>query len=395
MVMAVVAVRTGAAVLLERPPAVVRGQRLGLVTVAGAVDAALRSTVDALVEAGRSGAGWRVTRLFGPEHGLRGDYLAGGRVPDSTDSVTGLPVSSLYGEHQKPTAAMLADVDVLVVDLPQIGVRFATKNATTVLCLDAAAEHRRPLVMLDRPNAIGGLQVEGPLLQPGFESFVGRRGQPIRYGMTTGEVARFANDFEGIGADLHVVQCEGWTRDQWWEATGLPWVLPSPNMPTVDTATVYPGTCLFEGTVLSEGRGTTRPFEIVGAPWIEPYRWAAALAERQLPGVRFRPLWFQPVASKHQGVRCGGVQLHVADRQIFQPVATGIHLLDTARALWPHDFAWRPTPDRPGANPFIDLLYGSPALRAHLDSGGDAPSLIRQWDLTPFDPVRQRSLLYL
>jgi uncharacterized protein YbbC (DUF1343 family) len=282
------AVRPGVDLFLERPPDVVRGQRIGLVTNPGAVDREVRSTVDRLTASGETGetAGgqrdWRVTRLFGPEHGLRGDYPAGGQVPDSVDPFTGLPVSSLYGQHRQPTAEMLADVDVLVVDLPQVGVRFYTKNTTTANCIEAAAAHRRPIVVLDRPNPIGGVAVEGPLLERGFESFVGRRGQPIRHGLTLGELARTVNDGEGIGADLTVVPAAGWSRAQWWDQTGLPWVIPSPNMPTLETATAYPGTCLFEGTLLSEGRGTTRPFEIVGAPWIEPYRWAAALEERAL-----------------------------------------------------------------------------------------------------------------
>src|SRR5688500_13933603 len=252
--------KTGVERFLEQAPDVVRGQRLGLVTNPGAVDAAVRSTLDLLTRPGQrdpAQGNWRVTRLFGPEHGLRGDYPAGGPVPDGVDPITGLPVSSLYGEHRKPTAAMLADVDVLVVDLPQVGVRFYTKNVTTANCLEAGAEHHRPVVVLDRPNPIAGVAVEGPLLQPGFDSFVGRIGQPIRHGLTLGELARAVNEAEGIGAQLTVVPVEGWRRDRWWDTTGIPWVLPSPNMPTLDTATVYPGTCLLEGSLLSEGRGTT------------------------------------------------------------------------------------------------------------------------------------------
>ncbi|HEU5317364.1 MAG TPA: DUF1343 domain-containing protein, partial [Chloroflexota bacterium] len=299
---------TGADVFLRTPPDVVRGQRIGLVTNPGAVDRAVRQTMDVFAGASRRGpeGGWTLTRLFGPEHGLRGDYTAGGSVPDGVDSATGLPVSSLYGAHYAPTAEMLADVDVLVVDLPQVGVRFYTKTATTAKCLEAAAQHRRPIVVLDRPNPIGGVEVEGPPLEPGFESFVGRTGQPIRLGCTLGELAQTVNEGEKIGADLTVVKCEGWQRDEWWDTTGLPWVLPSPNMPTLDTASVYPGTCLFEGTLLSEGRGTTRPFELIGAPWVDPDRWAAALEERRLAGVTFRPAWFQPMAHKHTGQRCGG-----------------------------------------------------------------------------------------
>ncbi|HEV2121584.1 MAG TPA: DUF1343 domain-containing protein [Chloroflexota bacterium] len=386
-------VLTGADVLLREAPEVLRGQRIGLVTNPGAVDRHAQSTLDLLcAESARGAVDWRVTRLFGPEHGLRGDVPAGGRVPDSVDPLTGLPVSSLYSEHRKPTAEMLADVDVLVIDLPQVGVRFFTNTTTTANCLEAAAEHNRPVVILDRPNPIGGVAVEGPLMESGYESFLGLRGQPIRYGCTLGELARVVNESEGIGAALTVVPCEGWQRNQWWDETALPWVLPSPNMPTLDTATVYPGTCLIEGTLLSEGRGTTRPFELVGAPWIEPYRWASALEERRLPGVRFRPVWFQPFAHKHQGTPCGGVQLHVTDREAFRPVATGVHLIETAKTLWPNDFGWRHAPA--GAMPAIDRLYGSASLRERIDAGVDAESLIATWNTSAFEAARARALLY-
>jgi uncharacterized protein YbbC (DUF1343 family) len=235
------------------------------------------------------------------------------------------------------------------------------------------------------------------LLEPGYESFVGRRGQPVRHGLTLGELARAINAAEGIGAGLTVVPCEGWRRTDWWDATGLPWVLPSPNVPTLDTATVYPGTCLLEGTTLSEGRGTARPFELVGAPWVEPYRWAAALAERGLPGVHFRPVWFRPVAGKHAGATCGGVQVHVADREAFRPVATGVHLVETARRLWPREFGWRHGEGETGqaGRPLaIDRLYGSPALRQRIDAGEGAEAIIASWDGAPFEALRRRVLLY-
>jgi uncharacterized protein YbbC (DUF1343 family) len=387
---------------LRQPPDVVRGQRIGLVTTPTAVDRELHLAIDTLWTASAanqpsttaaSSGPWRLTRLFGPEHGVRGDYLAGGTVPDSVDALTGLPVTSLYGPHLEPTAASLEDVDVLVIDLQDVGVRFYTYQVTAANCLQAGATHRRPVVILDRPNPIGGLAVEGPLLEAGYESFVGRRGQPVRHGLTLGEVAAAVNEAEGIGADLTIVPCRGWSRDDWWDTTGLPWVLPSPNLPTLETATVYPGTCLIEGTLLSEGRGTTRPFEIVGAPWIEPYRWAAALQERRLPGVQFRPLWFQPVASKHAGMRCGGVQLHVADRETFRPVATGIHMVETVHRLWPREFGWR-RPARDGGAPHIDRLYGGPALRERIDAGEDAPAIVASWDVSPYESLRQRVMRY-
>jgi uncharacterized protein YbbC (DUF1343 family) len=215
----------------------------------------------------------------------------------------------------------------------------------------------------------------------------------VRHGLTLGELVATVNAGEGIGADLTVVPCAGWRRGEWWDATGLPWVLPSPNLPTPDTATVYPGTCLLEGTLLSEGRGTTRPFEIVGAPWIDAGRWADALNERALPGVRFRPQWFRPVTSKHAGVRCGGVQAHVTDREAFRPVAAGVHLIETARRLWPREFGWRP-PSREGGAPPIDRLYGSDALRRRIDGGEDAAAIVASWDVTRFAALRREALRY-
>ena len=385
---------SGLEAFLQQPPSAVQGRRIGLVANPAAIDRDLRLAIDRLWEAGGQG-GWRLTRLFGPEHGVRGDYVAGGAIPDGTDPVTGLPVTSLYGPRRRPDAGSLADVDVLVVDLPDVGVRFFTYQVTAAHCLVAGAEHGRPVVILDRPNPIGGVAVEGPPIEASFESFLGRRGQPIRHRLTLGELARAVDEAEGIGADPIVVPVDGWRRGEWWDETGLPWVIPSPNLPTLDTATVYPGTCLVEGTLLSEGRGTTRPFEMVGAPWIEPYRWAQALEERGLPGVRFRPLWFQPVVSKHAGARCGGVQVHVLDRQAFQPVATGVHLIETARRLWPDDFGWRPAAaGRAGAIPAIDRLYGSAALRERIDAGDDAQSIIAGWDTGAWEALRRRVMLY-
>jgi uncharacterized protein YbbC (DUF1343 family) len=286
----------------------------------------------------------------------------------------------------------------LVIDLQDVGVRFFTYQVTMAGCLEAGATHGRPVVVLDRPNPVGGLAVEGPLLEPGFESFVGRRGQPIRHGLTLGELALAVDRSEGIGADVTVVPCGGWRRADWWDETGLPWVLPSPNLPTPDTAAVYPGTCLLEGTSLSEGRGTTRPFEVVGAPWVEPYRWAAALAERGLPGVRFRPLWFQPVTSKHAGERCGGVQVHVTDRERSRPVATGVHLIETARRLWPAQFGWRELPGDAVAPSHtllpIDRLYGSPALRERIDAGEGAEAIVGSWDTAPYEALRRQVMRY-
>jgi len=404
----------GVEAFLQNPPELVRGQRLGLVTSAAAVDSQLRTTIELLAEASRSGAHpWRLTRLFAPEHGLRGDAPAGVPIEDTTDPITGLPVSSLYGPHRRPTPAMLADVDVLVIDLVDVGARFYTYGVTMAECLVAGATHGRPVVVLDRPNPLGGLQVEGPRLQPGFESFVGRAHQPIRHGLTLGELARAIAHLEGLAPSLqlHVVPLQGWQRAQWADQTGLPWVLPSPNLPTLESATVYPGTGLLEGTTLSEGRGTTRPFELVGAPGIAPERWATRLnalaTAGQLPGVRFRPCWFVPWTSKHAGVRCGGVQLHVTDRTVFRPVATGVWLLATAWAEWPQVCSWRPPrapqgAGQPSSSWPIDRLYGSAALREHLAVGAPVEAVeaveallaAPAWDLRPWEAVCQQVRLY-
>src|SRR5512137_69271 len=291
------------------------GLRVGLVCNPASVDARLSHAADLVFDA----EGVTLAALFGPQHGFRAD-LQDNMIesPHATDARRRVPVYSLYSETREPTAEMLRGLDVLVVDLQDVGARIYTFVYTMANCLRAAARHGLPVVVCDRPNPIGGEAVEGPMLEPGYESFVGLFPIPMRHGMTVGELAVLFNSHFGIGADLEVVKIEGWSRADYFDETGLPWVIPSPNMPTLDTAIVYPGLVALEGTNLSEGRGTTKPFELFGAPWIDGHALAAKLNGLGLPGVRFREAWFTPSFSKFQGQLCGGCQIHVTDRGAFR-----------------------------------------------------------------------------
>lgn len=377
----------GIDVLLEDRVDLVEGKRVGLVTNPTGVDSTLRSSIDRIA----AHPGVALVALFGPEHGVRGDVQAGDKVDASRDARTGVPVHSLYGEHREPTEAMLAGIDVLVFDIQDVGARFYTYPYTLANVMHAARRAGIPVVVPDRPNPVGGVHVEGPVLEPAHASFVGQYAIPIRHGLTIGELARLFNEAFDIGAELHVVPMRGWRRDAVEPGHALPWVLPSPNMPTPDTALVYPGTGLIEGTNLSEGRGITRPFEIVGAPYVD----AEALAEHMnalgLPGVRFRPSWFTPTFSKHAGELCGGVQLHVTDADAFRPVRTGIALLVALQALYPEAFAFLP-----GERPFFDTLVGNTWVREAILAGQSAEEIEARWQpgLLEFERLRQRVLLY-
>jgi uncharacterized protein YbbC (DUF1343 family) len=389
-------VESGLDVLCKERLDLLRGRRVGLLCHPASVAADLTHVVDRLIE-----AGVRPARLFGPEHGVRGEVQDMVGLSDERDARTGIPVVSLYGETFEslaPAPADLEGLDVLVVDLQDIGSRYYTYVWTMALAMAAAARAGVSVVVLDRPNPLGGHLIEGDSVAPAYESFVGLAAVPVRHGLTIGEVARlcaaglpwggprFARPLE---VELTVVPMRGWRRSMRFEQTGLPWVMPSPNMPTPDTALVYPGQCLFEATNLSEGRGTTRPFELVGAPFLDGYAWAEALAAasgggRSLPGVRFRPLSFRPTFHKFGGRSCGGVQLHVTDPERFRPYLTGIALLSTARRLAPADFGWRAEPyefvaDRPA----IDLLAGGDWIRAAIER--DAPLEEIAQSMAPFE----------
>jgi len=382
----------GIEVLLDERLDLLRGKRVGLVTNPTGVDRGLRSTIDLLA----AHPDVELVALFGPEHGVRGDAQAGDHVGSFRDRATGLPVHSLYGEHREPAAEMLAGIDVLVFDIQDVGARFYTYPYTLAGVLRAARKAGIAVVVPDRPNPVGGLHVEGPVLEPEFASFVGMFPIPIRHGMTLGELARLFNDEFGIGAELHVVPMRGWTRAQPEPGHALPWVMPSPNMPTPDTALVYPGTALFEGTNVSEGRGTTRPFEIVGAPFVDADALAARMNALDLPGVHFRPLWFTPTFSKHAGELCGGVQLHVTDREAFAPVRTGLALVQAVHDLYPQRFRFLEGDSRNRKRPFFDLLAGNAWIRQAILDGESPQAIEARWqqDLRRFEELRRRHLIY-
>ncbi|HEU4382330.1 MAG TPA: DUF1343 domain-containing protein [Anaeromyxobacteraceae bacterium] len=372
-------VRPGLEVLAGRRFAPLRGLRVGLVCNPTAVDRRLRHAADLL----RAAPGVRLTRLFGPEHGVRGDAPYMAAVPDGRDRRTGLPVHSLYGktaESLRPTEAQLDGLDALAFDVQDVGTRFYTYQATMLLCMEAAARAGLRFVVLDRPNPLGGLLLEGPRLRPGFESFCGLHDLPVRHGMTVGELALLFRAERELDLELEVVPCRGWRRGMGFAGTGLPWVIPSPNMPTPETALVYPGMCLLEGTNLSEGRGTTRPFHLFGAPWLDPEALVRRLEAERLPGVRFRPASFAPAFDKHAGTRCHGAELFVHDPRRFRPVRTGLACLALARAQAPARFAWRSEPyEFVQAVPAFDLLCGSDRERRALEAGATPAELWRAW----------------
>ena len=340
--------------------------RVGAVVHPASVDGTLRHAVDVLLD-----AGFGLQALFGPQHGARGEKQDNMIESDHyADPVTGLPVHSLYSDVRKPTPEMLDGLDVVLFDLQDVGVRVYTFVWTMALVMEACAEAGVEVVILDRPNPVGCVQREGAVLKPGFESFVGLHPVPLRHGLTAGELARWLNTEREIGCTLHVVECTGLTREMRWLDTGLPFVMPSPNLPTVTSCDVYPGMVLFEGTNLSEGRGTTRPFELFGAPWLD----ADALVREATPrigsGVVLRPAYFEPTFQKHAGAMCGGAQLHVTDLETFEPVRAAVGILCAARRLAPNDFAWRNPPyEYEEVLPPIDILWGSSELRTGVDSG--------------------------
>ena len=349
-----------------------RDSRLGLIAHPASVTPELIHAADAI-----RGAGHDLRTLFGPQHGARGEKQDNMIESDHyPDPVTGLPVHSLYGEVRKPTPAMLDGLDALLFDLQDVGVRVYTFVWTMALAMEACAEAGIRFVVLDRPNPIGGTRREGAVLRPGYESFVGLHPVPLRHGMTCGEMARWLNGERGIGCDLSVIPCDSWHRTMLWPDTGLPWVMPSPNLPTPDSCAVYPGMVLLEGTNLSEGRGTTRPFELFGAPWLDPAALTERLAGARLPGVHFRPCHFEPTFQKHAGRLCGGAQLHVTDPHTFEPVRTAVEILVAAHELAPHDFAWRHPPyEYEETLPPIDILWGHSALREGVQGASAAEIL--------------------
>lgn len=380
-------VKTGSQILVQDHLSTLRGARIGLVTNPTGLDSTLRPTLDILLEAGLN-----VTALYGPEHGIRGDAPAGAVVASGTDPLTGIPVYSLYGDTKKPTPEMLAEIDVLLFEIQDAGARFYTYTWTMAYCMQAAAENNKRMIVLDRPNPISGEAVEGGLVRPGLETFVGLYPIPTRHGMTHGELAQWLNGRFGWTCDLTVIPMEGWSRSMYWEETGLPFVPPSPatNMPSM--LQLYPGTCFIEGVNLSEGRGTSLPFQVFGAPWLNERAVVAELTLRALPGVLFRPHYFTPLTSKHEGKFCRGVQIHVLDKHALKPVELGAHILDVVRQLHPDQFEWV----KGSTRHWIDLVSGSSLLREAIDAGASIEPVLAAWreEAAAFKAAAAPFLLY-
>ncbi len=384
------AVLPGISVLLEERVHLLQGRRVGLVSHPAAILPDLTHTQDALLS-----HGVHITALFGPEHGFSGAAPDAEAVPDGIDPHSGLPVFSLYGAGFDPPIEALALVDVLLFDMQDIGCRFYTFISSLYHVIRAAGASGIPLIVCDRPNPLGGLVVEGPGVEPGYRSFIGIADIPIRHGLTIGELARLFNDQGGFNADLTVIPMHGWERGMFFDDTRLPWVPTSPGMPTTVTAAVYPGTCLLEGTSISEGRGTTLPFELVGASWLDGYTLAAELNALNLPAVRFRPAAFTPVSSKFAGQPCGGVQVHVRQCEVFQPVLTGVSLISACLRQQLEHVTFLPD-SWEGTHPHFDLLAGSDALRHALLAGIPPDEIAASWhpNEASFRSLREPYLIY-
>ncbi|MCK6165530.1 DUF1343 domain-containing protein [Bacillus pumilus] len=379
------AVKTGIETLLSGNLSWLKGKRVGLITNPTGIDANMKSSVDLLFEHPNI----KLTALYGPEHGVRGDAQAGEGVESYTDEKTGLPVYSLYGKTRKPTPDMLKDVDVLLFDIQDVGARYYTYIYTMAYAMEAAKENNIPFVVLDRPNPIGGLKVEGPVLEPEHASFVGLYPIPLRHGMTTGELAKFFNKEFHINADVTVIKMKNWKRSMTFDDTKLPFVLPSPNMPTVDSTFVYPATGLIEGTNVSEGRGTTKPFELIGAPYINSSELADHLNQLKLKGVQFRPVSFTPTFSKHAGKLSHGVQLYVTDSSSFEAVKTGLSIIKAIHDLYPKDFQFLQTGS-------FDKLIGNGWIKEEINQGTSVKHIMKRYhhDLKSFEKKRKKYLIY-
>lgn len=403
-------VRLGIDVFLEKYLDLVKGKKVGLVTNPTGVNGNLECTIDLFYK----NPGIKLAVLYGPEHGARGNAQAGEYVPFYIDEKYKIPVFSLYGQSMKPSSDMLKNIDeymrsfditktgkipekmmvknidVLLFDIQDVGTRIYTYIATMAYCLQAAAENGIDFIVLDRPNPVNGVDMEGPLLEyPQYSSFVGLYPIPVRHGMTVGELALFFNDrFLEKKANLKVIPMEGWERRMWYDETSLPWVIPSPNMPGLNTATVYPGQVFLEGTNISEGRGTTKPFETFGAPWIDGYELTKKLNELNLPGIKFREAWFKPTFSKYSGELCGGAQIHVIDRDRYRPFESSLYIIKTIKDMYPGQFKFH--------NEYIDKIMGTQKVREALERGVDVEEIIKSCsqELKNFAELRKPYLLY-
>ncbi|MHC4111008.1 MAG: exo-beta-N-acetylmuramidase NamZ family protein [Planctomycetota bacterium] len=364
------------------------GKRVGIITN----HTAYNSRGEYIIDVFRKMGNVKVAAFFSPEHGLYGVEEDGKRIESMTDSNYKIPVYSLYGKTLKPTRQMLENIDVLVFDIQDIGARFYTYIYTMSLAMEAAAENGRRFVVLDRPNPINGLQVEGNILKPQFATFVGLYPVPVRHGMTAGELARIFNEQgwlkDGVKADLVVVPMKDWHRRMWYDRTGLKFIKPSPNMVSLETATVYPGLCLLEGTNVSEGRGTLIPFTQFGAPWIDSKSLAAELNKLNLPGIRFRPASFTPVSSKYKGQQCKGVKIIVTDRDSLEPYFSGVLIVNKIYQLYPNEFQWKTR--------HFDRLCGTSTIREAITNRSSLEAQRESWqaELKSFLQIRSKYLIY-
>jgi len=387
-------IKLGIERLLDDKIALLKGARVGLVCNQASVNHEFRHAADLFHQHPEI----NLTTLFGPQHGIRGDVQDNMiETEHATDRTTGLPIYSLYSETREPSEEMLREVDVIVVDLQDVGTRIYTFVYTLANCMQAAKKLNKRVIACDRPNPINGVQLEGVVLDPAFASFVGQFPIATRHGMTFCELGRLFNEAFGIGSELECVMMEGWSRTLWYDETDSPWVLPSPNMPTLDAATVFPGTVHLEGTQMSEGRGTTKPFELVGAPYIDADRFAQALNGLGLPGVYFRSCVFLPTFQKHGGQACGGVQIHVTNRETFKPAFSGIAVVKTAFDMYGDEFKWKTPPyeyeyDK---NPF-DVIAGTSKVREAIERGDSLERIKESWQapLADFAKLRGDFLLY-
>lgn len=391
-------IKTGLDRLKAKNFSPLQGKRVGLLCNQASIDHRFRHVIDIFREAHQQGQ-LQLTALFGPQHGIWGhtqdnmiEWEGGYREKKS-----GVVVFSLYGEHRKPTPEMLKFIDVLVIDLQDVGARYYTFIWTVALCMDACREAGVEVIVLDRPNPIGGLQVEGPLVDENFRSFVGWHSIPVRHGLTIGEIAKYLQDQFYPDCPLQVVEMKGWNREMYFGETGLPWAIPSPNMPLVETAVVYPGMCLLEATNISEGRGTTRPFEIFGAPWMDGWQMSEHLNSLKMSGVYFRPFQFQPTFNKYQDQLCEGCFIHITDRRKFKPFLMGISIISQIVKIYPQHFQWKPPPYEYEFEklPF-DILVGNSWLRKMIEQHKALSEMQERWEeeSSEFLSLREKILVY-
>jgi len=388
-------VGTGLDFLEKAWPRHLADARVGLLVHPASINSRFEHAVDIC----RRSRKFVLKALFGPQHGIRGETQDNMIEWEGfRDKKTGLAVYSLYGKTRKPAPSMLRDIDVMMIDVQDVGSRYYTFIWTLSLVMEACKDLAAAVVVLDRPNPIGGHMVEGPVLNPKFKSFVGLHELPVRHGMTMGEISHYLKDIFYQDLDLHVVPIRGWKRNMWFDDTKLPWVYPSPNMPTIDTAIVYPGMCLLEGTNLSEGRGTTRPFEVFGAPFVDPETLIKRLCEFRLRGVFFRPMYFLPTFQKYAGKICGGAQIHVTDREKYSPFKTAVAVIKAVRELCPGNFAWKKPPyEYEEVLLPIDILAGTNRLREDIENGIDLRKMESWWSAESKDfdkKSRRKYLLY-